>query len=240
MIYVWTVSYSYYQIEHTHGGRLQSMRAIQSWTWSDFRIEYENQLYSRYHRKMKEHEFLALRQDHLSVLNYERMFNDLFMFSSYHVSMEQCMIEIFRHRLLHDLKQKLIALQMMRDLIEATRALETCIGKGQQGQSEFGKMKDINYFSSKPHRLFFSRRTIQLVQEEGRGYKLKKISCWVFSEYIWRIKWGQSNLMGSFAGGASEQRTVTYSHSVRYEQRHPKDCSASPSQCYICRQEGHK
>jgi hypothetical protein len=40
---------------------VQSGRTIESWTWGDFRIEFENQFYSRYHQKMKEQEFLALR-----------------------------------------------------------------------------------------------------------------------------------------------------------------------------------
>ena len=53
---------------------------------------------------MKEYEFLALMQDYLLVLDYERMFNNLFMFSSYHVSMEQYMIELFWYGLLQDLK----------------------------------------------------------------------------------------------------------------------------------------
>jgi hypothetical protein len=34
---------------------------------------------------MKEHEFLALRQDDMSVLEYERRFNDLLLFAPYHV-----------------------------------------------------------------------------------------------------------------------------------------------------------
>jgi hypothetical protein len=41
-------------------------------TWDDFKIEFENQYYSKYHRKMKEQEFLALRQEGMSVLEYER------------------------------------------------------------------------------------------------------------------------------------------------------------------------
>ena len=34
--------------------------ATETLTWSDFKIEFENQFYSRYHRKVKKQEFLAL------------------------------------------------------------------------------------------------------------------------------------------------------------------------------------
>jgi len=40
---------------------VQLRRAIETLTWSDFKTEFENQFYSRYHRKVKEQEFLALR-----------------------------------------------------------------------------------------------------------------------------------------------------------------------------------
>jgi hypothetical protein len=40
---------------------VQLRRATETLSWYDFKIEFENQYYSKYHRKMKEHEFLALR-----------------------------------------------------------------------------------------------------------------------------------------------------------------------------------
>jgi len=51
---------------------------------------------------------------------------------------------------------------------------------------------------------------------------------------------GQSNVKDSFVGGASEHKTITYPHYVRYELRHPRDCFASLGRCYICRQDGHR
>ena len=51
---------------------IQLRRATEIISWDDFKIEFENQYYSRYHWKMKEHEFLALRQERMSVLEYER------------------------------------------------------------------------------------------------------------------------------------------------------------------------
>ena len=51
---------------------VQLSKAIETLSWDDFKTEFENQYYSKYHWKMKEHEFLALRQERMSVLEYER------------------------------------------------------------------------------------------------------------------------------------------------------------------------
>jgi hypothetical protein len=40
---------------------VQLRRATKTLTWSDFKTEFENQFYSKYHRNVKEQEFLALR-----------------------------------------------------------------------------------------------------------------------------------------------------------------------------------
>ena len=70
--------------------------ATETLTWSDFKIEFENQFYSKYHRKVKEQEFLALRQGDMSVLKYERRFHDLSLFAPHHVPTEEHMIEKLR------------------------------------------------------------------------------------------------------------------------------------------------
>ena len=44
-------------------------------------IEFKNQYYSRQHRKIKEHEVLALTQGDMTVLEYKRQFQDLSMFA---------------------------------------------------------------------------------------------------------------------------------------------------------------
>jgi hypothetical protein len=62
---------------------VQLRRATETLSWDDFKIEFKNQYYSKYHRKMKEHEFLALRQEGMSVLEYERRFHDLSLFTPY-------------------------------------------------------------------------------------------------------------------------------------------------------------
>ena len=51
---------------------IQLRRAIETLSWDNLKTEFENQYYSKYHRKMKEHKFLALRQEGMLVLKYER------------------------------------------------------------------------------------------------------------------------------------------------------------------------
>jgi hypothetical protein len=50
---------------------VQLRHVTETLTWSDFKTDFENQFYSRYHRKVKEQEFLALRHGDMSVLEYE-------------------------------------------------------------------------------------------------------------------------------------------------------------------------
>jgi len=99
---------------------IQLRCATETLTWSDFKIEFENQFYSRYHRKVKEQEFLALKQGDMSLLEYERRFHDLLLFAPHYVSIEEHMIEKLRDGLRQDLRQGLIALQFksMKELIE--------------------------------------------------------------------------------------------------------------------------
>jgi len=131
---------------------VRSRRPTGFWTWTEFRVQFENQFYSSYHRKMKEQEFLALRQEGMTVLKYERRFHDLSMFAPQFVPTKQYMIDRLRDGLCQDLRQGLIALRFgtTRELIEAAQALEACIVEGQQSQTEVGKRKDINFSSSRP------------------------------------------------------------------------------------------
>jgi hypothetical protein len=83
---------------------VQLRRATETLTWSDFKTEFENQFYSKYHRKVKEQEFLALRQGDMSVLEYERRFHDLSLFAPHYVPTEEHMIEKLRDGLRQDLR----------------------------------------------------------------------------------------------------------------------------------------
>jgi hypothetical protein len=71
-------------------------RATETLSWDDFKTKFKNQYYSKYHWKMKEQEFLALRQEGMSVLEYKRRFHDLSLFAPHYVPSEQHMIEKLR------------------------------------------------------------------------------------------------------------------------------------------------
>ncbi|XP_061947386.1 uncharacterized protein LOC133670792 [Populus nigra] len=131
---------------------IQLKRATETLSWDDFKIEFENQYYFKYHRKMKEHEFLALRQEGISVLEYERRFYDLSLFASHYVPSEQHMIEKLRNGFRQELKQGLIALQFktVRELIEAAQALEACMEESQQSHGGTGKRKDMEFLGRPP------------------------------------------------------------------------------------------
>jgi CRISPR/Cas system-associated protein endoribonuclease Cas2 len=90
---------------------------------------------------MKEQEFLALRQEGMSILEYERRFHNLSIFAPYYVPSEQHMIEKLRDSFRQELKQGLIALQfkIVRELIKVAQALQACMEKGQQSYGGSGK-----------------------------------------------------------------------------------------------------
>jgi len=63
----------------------ETIRERRSWEvlrWRDFREEFEERYYFLEHRREKEHEFLDLRQGDLTVLEFERRFQDLTTFAS--------------------------------------------------------------------------------------------------------------------------------------------------------------
>jgi hypothetical protein len=68
---------------------IQLRRATKTLSWDDFKTEFENQYYSKYHPKMKEHEFQAFRQEAMLVLEFERQFHDLSLFAPHYVPSEQ-------------------------------------------------------------------------------------------------------------------------------------------------------
>ena len=68
---------------------VKERRATETLRWRDFRTDFENQYYSCQHRKIKEQEFLALTQGDMTVLEYERRFQDLSIFASVYLPTEQ-------------------------------------------------------------------------------------------------------------------------------------------------------
>jgi hypothetical protein len=131
---------------------VRSRRPAGSWSWAEFREQFEHQFYSSYHQKIKEQEFLALKQADMSVLDCERRFHDLSMFASHYTPSEQHRVERLRDGLRQELRQGLVAFNFgtTRELIEAAEALEACLREGQQGQYGLGKRKEAEYTSGRP------------------------------------------------------------------------------------------
>jgi hypothetical protein len=216
---------------------VQLRRATETLTWSDFKKKFENQFYSKYHRKVKEQEFLALRQGDMSVLEYEKRFHDLSLFAPHYMPIEEHMIEKLRDGLRQDLRQGLIALRFkfVRELIEAAQALEACIGESQRGYQGVSKKRDEDYFS-------------------GRPPLPKKGKSGVFEQYMkkgslilpphqhssGRVMVGQSHSRENSSTGTGDRKGVDYPFCVKYGQKHPGDCSVSLGRCFVCRGEGHR
>jgi len=68
---------------------IQSRRDTGTWTWSAFKRQFEMQFFSSYQCRIKEQEFLALKQGDMSVLEYERRFHNLSLFASQFIATEQ-------------------------------------------------------------------------------------------------------------------------------------------------------
>jgi hypothetical protein len=216
---------------------VQLRRATETLTWSDFKTEFENQFYSRYHRKVKEQEFLALRQGDMSVLEYEKRFHDLSLFAPHYVPTEEHMTEKLRDGLRHDLRQGLIALRFksMRELIEVAQALEACIGESQGGYQGIGKKRDGDYFSGRPP---LPKKGKSAVFEQYR--KKGSLMLPPHQQSSGRVMVGQSHSRENSSTGTGDCKGVDYPFCIKCGQKHPGDCSVSPGRCFVCRGEGHR
>ena len=77
----------------------------------DFHEEFEERYYSLEHKRENEQEFLELKQGDLTVLEYERRFQDLAAFASTYLPTERHRVERFRDGLRWELRMILIAMQ---------------------------------------------------------------------------------------------------------------------------------
>ena len=134
------------------------------------------------------------------------------------------------------MKQGLIALQfkLVREPIEATQALEACIGEGPQGHQGIGKKRDRDFTSRPP------------LPKKGKSgmfeaSKKKETIVVLFHQQLsGRVMGGQTHPRANLLGGIGDRENVHYPHFVKCKQRHPRDYSVSPGQCFICREEGHR
>jgi len=212
---------------------IQSRRTTGICTWGEFRKQFETQFFSPFQCRIKEQEFLALKQGNMTVLDYERRFHDLFLFAPQFVTTEQQIIDRLRDGLRQELRQGLVALRFesSRELIEAAHALEACMSEGQQGQVGFGKRKDTDLIQSKP--LFPKKGKSQFSQfrrKEGTTSGMEQ------SSGIGPIGSQSRGRSGSF-GWTSDQKSISYPQCVRCGQKHHGDYSTTPGRCYVCRGE---
>ena len=96
---------------HSWWETIRERRSGEVLRWRDFREEFEERYYSWEHRREKEQEFLDLRQGDLTVLEYERRFQDLVAFASTYLPRERHRVERFRDGLRRELRMILIAMQ---------------------------------------------------------------------------------------------------------------------------------
>jgi hypothetical protein len=78
---------------------IQSKRDPRTWTWSEFKRQFEMQFFSSYQCSINEQEFLTFKQGDMSVLEYERRFHDLSLFASQFIATKQHMIDRLRDEL---------------------------------------------------------------------------------------------------------------------------------------------
>jgi len=104
---------------------VKERQVVETLRWRDFRTEFKNQYYSHQHQKIKEQEFLALTQGDMTVLEYKRRFQDLYMFASVYLPTEQHRIERLRDGLRQELRMGLVVLQFptVRDFIMGAQSL---------------------------------------------------------------------------------------------------------------------
>jgi hypothetical protein len=106
---------------HSWWETIRERRSGEVLRWRDFREEFEERYYSWEHKREKEQEFLELKQGDLTVLEYERRFQDLAAFASTYLPTERHRLERFRDGLRRELRMILIAMQFqsVRELVYA-------------------------------------------------------------------------------------------------------------------------
>jgi hypothetical protein len=142
---------------HSWWETIRERRSGEVLRWRDFREEFEERYYSWEHRKEKEQEFLDLRQGDLTVLEYERRFQDLAAFASTYLPTEHHRVERFRDGLRRELRMILIAMQFqsVRELVRATQGMERVIRDTlkpvvEQSQVIRAKRRDFEFLTRRP------------------------------------------------------------------------------------------
>jgi len=142
---------------HSWWETIRERRSREALRWRDFHEEFEERYYSWEHMREKEHEFLDLRQGDLTVLKYERRFQDLAAFASTYLPTEHHKVERFRDGLRQELRMILIAMQFqsVRELVRVTQGMERVIRDTpkpvvKQSQVMGAKRRDFEFLIRRP------------------------------------------------------------------------------------------
>jgi hypothetical protein len=142
---------------HSWWETIRERRSGEVLRWRDFRKEFEERYYSWEHRREKEQEFLDLRQGDLTVLKYERRFQDLAAFASTYLLTERHRVERFHDGLRRELRMILIAMQFqsVRELVRAAQGMKRVIRDTpkqvvEQSQVIGAKRRDFEFLNGRP------------------------------------------------------------------------------------------
>jgi hypothetical protein len=142
---------------HSWWETIRERRSGEVLRWRDFREEFEERYYSWEHRREKEQEFLDLRQGDLTVLKYERRFQDLAAFASTYLLTERHRVERFHDGLRQELRMILIAMQFqsVRELVRAAQGMKRVIRDTpkqvvEQSQVIGAKRRDFEFLNGRP------------------------------------------------------------------------------------------
>jgi hypothetical protein len=133
---------------------------------------------------------------------------NFFMFSPQYIPFEQHIVDRLRNGFRPNLKQALIAFQFktVRELIEVTRAFETCITEN-QGRNEFEKSKTSDFSSGRPSLLKKGKTGPLFKKKRGESNKSRALVR-VFQNTNGGTIQGRTRINPS--GGLTGQRTATY------------------------------
>jgi hypothetical protein len=200
---------------HSWWETIRERRSGEALRWRDFHEEFEERYYSWEHRREKEQEFLELRQGDLTVLEYERRFQDLAAFASTYLPTERHKVERFCDGLRRELRMILIAMQFqsVRELLRATQGMERVIRDTpkpvvEPSQVIGAKRRDFEFLTGRPPLPKKEKSGQSSSQFQRRGGSFILIGSSRGSRLLsGRGAWGGQSRQGvKTAGGSTEQK----------------------------------
>jgi len=164
------------------------------------------------------------------------------MFASVYLPIEQHRIERLRDGLRQELRMGLVVLQFLtvRDFIVAAQSLEAVAAAwrregDRQGIIRVEKCKKPASFTGRPSFPKKGKRGhFGQFRRKGGNFRSRG----TLSKSMQNSHRGRSYPQTSLLGGVAEgSRMTTYPLCVRCKRRYLRDCLATSSRCYICRQE---